>query len=262
MTAPLPEPLQLFADMADPLAPELARVDATAARYRAQRAAGGVLPNTVQAVRIELTYHSNALEGNTLTLRETQLVIEGRSPAGERPLREVYEARNHDRALRRIEQWAAQRPGDDLVEADVLDVHGLILADIDDAAAGRFRSERVRISGTGYVPPGAHRFAELVPASVALANRADIHPVLRAAELHYNLVATHPFLDGNGRTARLMMNHLLLRHGYPYAVIEVGQRGRYLAALDEANRGRREPFAAVVVAALLRGAELLLVDGA
>ena len=261
MVPPLPEPLQSFAGLAGPLASTLSRVDAMAGRYRAQRAAGRLLTNTVQAVRIELTYHSNAIEGNTLTLRETQLVIEGRSPAGERPLREVYEARNHDRALRRVEQWAAQRPGDALVEADVLDVHALILADIDDAAAGRVRSERVRISGTGYVPPGSHRFAELVPATLAMANRADVHPVLRAAELHYNLVAIHPFLDGNGRTARLMTNHLLLRHGYPYAVIEVGQRGRYLAALDEANRGRLEPFAAVVVDALLRGAELLLVDG-
>jgi Fic family protein len=87
-----------------------------------------------------------------------------------------------------------------------------------------------------------------------------VHPVLAAAELHYNLVAIHPFIDGNGRTARLMMNHHLLRHGIPFAVIEINQRGKYLAALDEANHGRVEPFARVIAESLIRSIERMLVD--
>lgn len=256
----VPEPLQSFGFLEATSAERLAVADAIAARYRARRAAGRLPANTVEAVRIDLTYHSNALEGNTLTLRETQLVIEGFSPAAGKPMRELYEARNHDRALRQIERWAADRPAAALTSADVLEVHGLILAEINDAAAGRFRTDRVRISGSGHIPPGSPKFDALIPALLDLANRSDVHPVLRAAELHYNLAAVHPFLDGNGRTARLMMNHLLLRHGYPHAVIEVGQRVRYLAALEDANRGRLGPFADVVVDGLVRGAELLLLD--
>lgn len=240
----IPEPLQSFDRLAADLAEPLARLDGLLGRYRAARAAGEVLPSVLQAVRVELTYHSNAIEGNTLTLRETQLVLEGKVPARERPLRELYEARNHDRALALAERWAEGRPTTaSIAEPDLLDLHAQVMADIDDVGAGRYRDHRVLITGTGYVPPGSHRFGQLMPALFALANRPAVHPVLTAAELHYNTVAVHPFSDGNGRTARLMMNHALLRRGYPYAIIEVNRRGEYLAALDDANAGRLQPFA-------------------
>ncbi len=167
------------------------------------RDAGRILPNSVEAMRVELTYHSNAIEGSTLSLRETQLVIEGHSPASGKSMRELYEARNHDRALRLVEAWAQQRPATAAItEREVLDVHAHVLADIDANAAGRLRSERVLIKGTRFVPPGAPKFDVLIPGLLGLANREGVHPVLQAAELHYNLVAVHPFNDGNGRTAR------------------------------------------------------------
>lgn len=243
----LPEPLCSFDSALSDRSPELEKIDGLLRTYREYKAAGRILPNVLEAIRVELTYNSNAIEGSTLTLRETQLVIEGKTPAGERPLREIYEARNHDRALRMIERWAADRPANTpLSPQDILDVHAQVLADIEPASAGRFRSERVRIVGTGFIPPGAQKFDVLIPRLIDLANRQGIHPVLHAAELHYNLVAVHPFNDGNGRTARLMMNYHLLRSDYPQTIIDVTRRGEYLGALDEANAGKPARFAGFI----------------
>lgn len=243
----LPEPLLAFDAGSSEIDSALARVDTLQSRYLRERDARRILPNAVEAIRVELTYHSNAIEGSTLTLRETQLVIEGRAPEGGKSLREIYEARNHDRALRTIEHWVADRPRTaPLTERDILDVHALVLADIDPVSAGRFRTGRVLIAGTGFVPPGSHKFPALLPAMLGLANRSGVHPVIQAAELHYNLVAIHPFGNGNGRTARLMMNYSLFRSGFPHTIISVAQRSEYLAALDEANAGRGERFSLFV----------------
>lgn len=256
-----PEPLQVFADAIAPSSTEaLARVDLLVARFRTLQAAGQVLPNSVEAVRVELTYHSNALEGSTLTLRDTHLVVEGREPNTGKLLREIYEARNHDRALRLVEHWATTRPAEPLTEADLLAVHRDVLADIDRDGAGQFRTGRVFIAGSRFVPPGRHRFPELLTALLALANRPGVHPALQAAELHYNFVAVHPFGDGNGRTPRLLMNLHLLRHGFPHAIVPVERRAEYLAALDEANAGRCEPFAAFVVSCVEDSTRRLIGD--
>ncbi len=239
---------------------ELAELDTARVRFAEASAHGRILPNAIAALRLELTYHSNAIEGNTLSLRETQLVLEGLSPPGGKSMREVYEARNHERALTLVETLSRTRPHDPIRDTDLLEVHSHVLADIDAASAGRFRSQRVLIAGTRFVPPAAHKFDELLPALLTLANQSGPHPILRAAELHYNLAAIHPFNDGNGHTARLMMNLILLRHGFPLAIIEVGERGAYLAALDEANAGNLLPFAHLVIAAAMRSLNRLAGD--
>jgi Fic family protein len=246
VTHDLPEPLQSFRGLAEAVAPELLAVEAVHARYRVEKDAGRVLPNSVEALRVELTYHSNAIEGSTLSLRDTQLVLEGYAPSGGKTMREIYEARNHDRALRMLERWAEERPSP-LADQDLLDVHAQVLADIDPVNAGRSRSARVLIKGTRFIPPGSQKFDDLIPRMLELATAQGVPPALQAAELHYNLVAIHPFSDGNGRTARLVMNHHLLRHGYPHAIIEVEERAEYLAALEEANEGRCQPFATFVL---------------
>ncbi|MBC7772387.1 MAG: Fic family protein [Pyrinomonadaceae bacterium] len=255
----LSEPLQTFDGLVDAVVPALRNVEAAHADYLAQRDAGRIHANSVEAIRVELTYHSNAIEGSTLSLRETQLIIDGHAPTSGKTLREIYEARNHDRALRMIEEWAQQRPlSVPLTETDVLNVHGHVLADIDPKFAGRFRTDRVLIKGTRFVPPGSQKFVELIPRMLELATRTGIHPALQAAELHYNLVAIHPFVDGNGRTARLLMNHHLLRHEYPHAVIEVNNRAEYLLALEEANGGRCERFAAFILQSVERSIRRLI----
>ncbi len=238
----LPEPLQDFARIAPAM---FERVDELHRVYLEHRGAGRILPNTLEAMRVELTYHSNAIEGSTLTLRDTQLVIEGREPNSGKSLGEIYEARNHDRALRQIESWTSERRGE-LSESDILALYSAVMADIDRTNAGQFRGDRVLISGTRFVPPESHKFPILIPRLIELANRPGLHPVFRAAELHYNFVAIHPFGDGNGRTARLLMNYQLLRSGYPLTLIPVERRKEYLEALEDANEGRLEPFASFV----------------
>ena len=249
---PLPEPLKSFRKLTPGVQASLDEIERLRERYGEAVEQGKVLPNVVEAARIELTYHSNAIEGNTLTLRDTQLVVEGLTPGGGKSLREVYEARNHDRAVRMIEAWATTPEHDLLTQRSLLDVHGVVLADITPGAAGMFRRERVLIAGTPFIPPGSHRFPELIPALLRLAREGSVHPVIRAAELHYNLAAVHPFNDGNGRTARLMMNALLLRQGYPLSVVEVQRRREYLTALDAANVGDALPFLQLVLQIVLR----------
>jgi Fic family protein len=255
----LPEPLQAFSGLTEAVAPALRNLETVYVKYREQKDAGRILDNSVEAIRVELTYHSNAIEGSTLSLRETQLVIEGYAPTSGKTLREIYEARNHDRALRELELWVEKRPlPSALTEQEILDVHAHVLADIAPNSCGRFRTDRVLIRGTRFIPPGSHKFDELVPKMLELANLQAVHPVLQAAELHYNLVAIHPFADGNGRTARLVMNYHLLRHGYPHTIIEVEKRAEYLTALEEANAGRCERFAAFVLQSTERSIQRLI----
>lgn len=120
----------------------------------------------------------------------------------------------------------------------------------------------MRISGSRHVPPGSHRFEELLPALLRLADDADAHPVLRAAELHDNLAAVHPFDDGNGRTARLMMNAVLLQAGYPLCILPVSLRGRYIEALETAHIGGDPlPFARLVLDAVRESLEQAQPEG-
>jgi len=255
----IPEPLRSFRDVAEAVTTELRDVEEMHSKYLVENDAGRVLANSVEALRVELTYHSNAIEGSTLSLRETQLVLEGHSPQGSKPLREIYEARNHDRALRMIERWAEDRPRSaPLTANDLFDVHSLVLADIDTANAGRFRSARVLIKGTRFIPPGNHKFDDLIPKMLELVNAEGMPPALQAAELHYNLVAIHPFSDGNGRTARLLMNYHLLRNGYPLAIIDVGERTEYLTSLEEANSGQTQRFASFILKSVERSIRRLI----
>jgi Fic family protein len=259
MSQSIPEPLLRF----DPttFTDKLTVIEGLRAKFQDAVRANRILPNSLEAIRVELTYHSNAIEGSTLSLRDIQLVIEGREPNTGKLLREIYEARNHDRALRKIEAWATETRDDQpLTEKNLLDIHGYVMADIDTVNAGMFRSDRVLIRGTRFVPPGSHRFGELIPRLFQFANESGIHPVIQAAELHYNIVAVHPFADENGRSARLMMNYHFLRKGYPLVIIPVEKRPEYLAALDEANSGLTDSFSAFLIDCVLASFTKILGD--
>jgi Fic family protein len=187
--------------------------------------------------RVELTYTSNAIEGNTLTRQETALVVDkGISVAG-RSVREIFEAVGHARAYDYIQQYTDARR-EDVTEEVILTVHEQILSAIDPENAGRYRSVPVRIAGSTAVMPNYVKVPRLM-AEFAEWLRSDSaeHPATIAAEAHYRLVSIHPFVDGNGRTARLLMNLLLMHAGYPAAIVRPEDRSAYLTALETAQTG-------------------------
>ncbi len=187
--------------------------------------------------RIEITYTSNALEGNTLTCLETALVVEKGITVGGKSLREHLEATNHARAFDWIMEQI-QRTPKELTAKDILYLHQIILKGIDDDNAGCYRRVAVRIKGSRVVLPNPLKVPELMDNFCLWLQQAEkLHPVEHAAEAHYRLVTIHPFVDGNGRTARLLMNLMLMMYGYPPAIINPDDRLAYIGALAKAQLG-------------------------
>jgi len=209
--------------------------------------------------RVELTYTSNAIEGNTLTRRETALVVEKGLTVGGKTLVEHLEAANHAHALDWVRQQAS-RSAMQLTEKDVLSIHEIILKGIDSANAGFYRSVPVRISGSTVVLPNPRKVPDLMEAFVTwLQQGPDLHPVELAAEAHYRLVTIHPFADGNGRTARLLMNLILLMTGYPTAIIRKLDREAYLTALEKAQLGgSQDDYLQLIYKAVNRSLDIYL----
>ncbi|ABS76904.2 Fic family protein [Coxiella burnetii] len=187
--------------------------------------------------RVELTYTSNAIEGNTLTRQETALVVEKGLTVGGKTLKEHLEAANHAHALDWVKTQANRSP-QDLNEQDIFTIHHIILKGIDDENAGRYRNVSVRIAGSRVVLPNPMKVPDLMTNFIRfLKQPSALHPVEFAAEAHYRLVTIHPFVDGNGRTARLLMNIILLMSGYPTAIIRKRDRLAYINALEKAQLG-------------------------
>lgn len=208
---------------------------------------------------VEWTYNSNAIEGSTLTLRETQLILEQGVTIGGKSLREHFEVVNHAQAIALVESLAGQR--EPITTTIVRQLHALVLARIDDETAGQYRQLAVRIAGTAHEPPPAWDVpAHLTDWADWLAAReaAGAEPVELSAVAHHRLVSIHPFLDGNGRTARLVMNLILLRAGYPPAIIARANRAQYYRALAQADRGRDAPLVNLVGRAAERSLTLYL----
>lgn len=190
-----------------------------------------------QALDIEYTYESNKIEGNTLTLQETTLVIEKGLTIGGKPLTEHLEATNHYFAIEFIKQIVQDKTP--FTPFILLQIHQLILQGIDNHNAGKYRNVQVLISGAKHVPPQPY----LVPKQMEdyfiwyNENKDTLHPVILSAEMHERLVTIHPFIDGNGRTSRLIMNLILLQHGYTVAILkgDVENRLKYYNALEIAQ---------------------------
>ncbi|MDR1413947.1 MAG: Fic family protein [Puniceicoccales bacterium] len=156
----------------------------------------------------ELTYTSNAIEGNTLTRRETALTLEENITSGSKPLVDYLEAKNHGEAFRFIVECAER--AEKISENLILDIHRKILQGIDNSNTDGYRSVRVRISGSRTVLPNPLKVPELMAEFVEKLSKSQESMPIKAIEAHYSLVAIHPFIDGNGRTARLLMNLMLL----------------------------------------------------
>lgn len=183
---------------------------------------------------IEWTYNSNAIEGNTLTLSETKVVLEGITIGG-KSIVEHLEAINHREAILFIEELIGN--SESLSEWHIKCIHGLILKEIDGLNAGKYRTENVVIGGAVHIPP-KHYEIDLLMQNLIMEYKEEwktFHPVLRATLLHGEFVKIHPFIDGNGRTSRLLLNFELMKNGYTPIIIKKENRSRYYEVLDHAH---------------------------
>ena len=187
------------------------------------------------ALKTEYTYHMIAIEGNTLSLKEVRLIIEHGSTIGSHSLREHLEAVNIPKALEYIIESAGRKRK--LRVEDILVLHSLAMRGIDKAEPGRFRRGYVAITGSKYLPPPAYEVPFLVEQMVdhLNSNPFRLDPVELTLKAHLWLISIHPFRDGNGRVARLLMGLILLRGGYPPAIIRREHRRRYLSVIEKAQ---------------------------
>lgn len=190
-----------------------------------------------EALFIEWTYNSNSIEGNTLSLRETQMVLQEGITIKGKSLREHFEAKNHENAINYL--YGLVNKKYKLTSKDILSVHALVLRSIEDDFAGRLRNAGVRISGANFVPPNARKVSGLLDDLIAFINKnpLQLNNIELATVFHHQFVWIHPFFDGNGRTVRLAMNLLLMKNGFPPAIILKNDRKKYYEALNQANNG-------------------------
>lgn len=219
--------------MKNELLDKLNRIDADKAKLDAARP---LPPYTLKSLRekyaLEWIYHSNGIEGNTLTLRETKVVLEGITIGG-KSVREHLEAINHSEAIAYLDSLVT---GDEpFSQWHIRNIHHLVLKGIDDKNAGNYRKEPVAIAGASTTPPAPILLNdEMNGLDQWYSGSSDLHPIERASQLHTRFVKIHPFVDGNGRTARLILNLELMKAGYPPAIIRVEDRSRYYDVLDHA----------------------------
>lgn len=207
-------------------------------------------------LEITQTYNSNAIEGNTLSLAETKTILLHGVTIEGKPLKDHLEAINHVYAMRYIDKVAFDSDKK-LKESDILEIHRLILTDIRPEDAGTYRKVNVRVGGSWRKFPKPEEVKELMDNFMKDMNSkiGSIHPVILSAKIHQGLVFIHPFIDGNGRTARLLMNLTLLRNGYPPACIYFHERKNYYAALESANFGEAKGFEYVIATAVKNSME-------
>ncbi|OGH64891.1 MAG: cell filamentation protein Fic [Candidatus Magasanikbacteria bacterium RIFCSPHIGHO2_01_FULL_41_23] len=223
------------------------------------------LPNSsVQKLRekfqIEMTYNSNAIEGNSLTLKETFLVInEGITVKG-KPLKDHLEAKDHHAALEYLYDLIDKDKKHTVSEMLIKNLHQIILQETDREWAGRYRNANVIIGGAKHTPPDAlqvpQKMRDLISWLISQKNKINI--IELAALLHHKLVHIHPFFDGNGRTARLTMNLFLMQAGYPLVVIMKTDRKKYYDVLDKADSGVYEPLLKFIARSIERSLDIYL----
>ncbi len=214
---------------------DFSRLDQLKSKLDQQRPLSkAIVSNLHENLIVEWTYNSNAIEGNTLTLQETKVALDGITVGG-KTLREHFEVISHKEAIFFIEELVKR--GELLSELDIKSIHALILKNIDNDNAGKYRQHNVMISGAEHRPVSSLEVpAKMQEFIVWYKNEAmNMHPVERAARVHVDFVGIHPFVDGNGRTSRLLMNLELMKSGFPPVVLKVEDRLAYYKALDIAH---------------------------
>lgn len=205
-----------------------------------------------------MTYNSNAIEGNSLTLRETALVLQEGVTIKGKPLKDHLEAKDHQEALAFLYELVDQS-NDTISERLIRQLHQLVVRETETEWAGRYRTGAVMIAGADHTPPEALDVPQRMDDLIRwLRTHRTLHPVELAALFHHRLAAIHPFVDGNGRTARLAMNVLLMRSGYPLAIILKHDRRKYYRVLQAADHGKSEAVVLLIAQAVERSLDLYL----
>ncbi len=207
---------------------------------------------------VEWTYNSNAIEGNTLTMSETKVVLDGITIGGKSVV-EHLETINHKDAILFIEDLIQNK--DHLTEWNLKNIHSLILKEIDNSNSGKYRKENVLISGAKHIPQKHYDLEYLMQKLMHEYHKEwhDLHPVIKATLLHGEFVKIYPFIDGNGRTARLLLNFELMKHGYTPIIIRNDRRAEYYDVLDLAHtRLDYGPFISLVSEFVIESEELWL----
>ena len=208
-------------------------------------------------LKTELAYTSNGIEGNTLTRKETELAIEENLTSGAKPINHYLEAINHAKAFEFILEAGKNKAKTN--ESFILQLHKIILSGIDNTNAGFYRSVRVRISGSETILPNPLKVPDLMADFGAWLTDNHDDALDFALEAHYRLVSIHPFIDGNGRTARLLLNAILLESGYAPIIIRKIDRRRYLSALETyQTRENPEPYINFMLSALNRSLKMMI----
>lgn len=209
---------------------------------------------------LEMTYNSNAIEGNSLTLKETFLVIsEGVTIKG-KPLKDHLEAKNHTEALLFVFDLIDKDKRHTFSEHLIRTLHQLVVLDTEKEWAGKYRTSNVLITGTDHKPPEAIQVPQLMGALIEWLRKekSKLHPVELSALFHHRMVHIHPFFDGNGRTARLAMNVFLLQNGYPLVIILKNDRKKYYRVLALADKGEYAPLVTFIAQAVERSLDIYL----
>jgi len=238
---------------------QLKRIDAKKQNLDKQRPLPTyALKSIKESLFLEWTYNSNSIEGNTLTLQETKLVIEEGITIKGKSLREHFEAFNHQNAIEFVEELAQDKK--ELSAQNILGVHALVLASIEKEYAGRYRTSGVRISGANFIPPNAQKVNQLMDELLDWINKSSkqLHPLVQACIFHHRFVWIHPFFDGNGRTVRLLFNLLLMKQGFPPAIILKNDRKKYYEALNKANQGDYAKLLLLMIQAMERSLDIYL----
>lgn len=218
-----------------------------------------LIKNLEEWFRIELTYTSNAIEGNTLTRAETAMVVDEGLTVSGKSLTEHQEAINHAEAFDYI-QTLVDKKRQELTAKDILDIHSIILNKIDDTNKGKYRNIAVRLRGSETILPNPLKVHELMDEFINWLRRdSSENPILVAIDAHFKLVSIHPFVDGNGRTARLLMNLLLMQAGYPPAIIRKEDRSLYINSLEKGQtKGDLTDYYSVMFEAVDRSLDIYL----
>ncbi|GHO63816.1 hypothetical protein KSC_027080 [Ktedonobacter sp. SOSP1-52] len=228
-------------------------------RYRPLPA--GTVNRLNEDLKVMLTHHSTAIEGNTLTLNETAMVIEYGITVGGHSLREYKETENHARAYDYVVSLVAGKQ-EPITQETILTLHQFVMSSIlDEAQTGVWRTVPVYIRGSNMTPPPARDVPRLMHEWEKWINGRQgqqYDPVTRAAIAHHGFEAVHPFPDGNGRVGRLLLNLMLMQEGYPPALVLKDWRVRYIHALDTGNTGNYGPLANLIGQAVEASLDLYL----